>query len=538
MRRYYAYIRVSTTRQGERGSSLQEQRSAIESYARRFNLPIEAWFEEQETAAVRGRRLFNQMLSNMRAGKADGVIIHKIDRSARNLRDWADLGELIDRGIEVHFANESLDLTSRGGRLSADIQAVVAADYIRNLRDEVLKGFYGRLKQGLYPLPAPLGYCDQGGGKPKTVDAVTGPFIRLAFDLYGSGQYNLDTLSDELYRRGLRTRAGGQVSRTRWSDILNNQFYIGIIQIKRTGEAFQGVHEPIVSASQFQRVQNVLTGRAKIRGLSRDYLYRKSIRCDSCKRVLVPEIQKGNVYYRCHNRACRGICVREELIDSEVKSALQTLVLSEEELNDLTDECKLHYESIAASTVLARNSLELKLASLESRLDRLTDAYIDRLIEKEVFDTRKANLLRERGSLRETLADAIAGRDGISTKVRQMFELLKSLQDMDFWGDPQKRRDLIKSLSSNLVLSGKSLVVTWFSPFQVIAFRPFFGDGGPSRDTCRTAMKIRRRTAHPYRAKKKAREVRAARKIMEAVIEELKAGSASPAPSSQNAQTD
>ncbi len=53
---------------------------------------------------------------------------------------------------EVHFANESLDLQSRGGRLSADIQAVVAADYIRNLREETRKGFYGRLKQGLCPM--------------------------------------------------------------------------------------------------------------------------------------------------------------------------------------------------------------------------------------------------------------------------------------------------------------------------------------------------------------------------------------------------
>src|SRR5256885_12129691 len=101
------------------------------------------------------------MLKLLQASKADGVIIHKIDRGARNLRDWADLGELIDSGIEVHFANESLDLHTRGGRLSADIQAVVASDYIRNLREETRKGFYGRLKQGLYPLPAPPRYLDR-----------------------------------------------------------------------------------------------------------------------------------------------------------------------------------------------------------------------------------------------------------------------------------------------------------------------------------------------------------------------------------------
>jgi hypothetical protein len=35
------------------------------------------------------------------SGAVRGVLIHKIDRSARNLKDWADLGELIDRGVEV-----------------------------------------------------------------------------------------------------------------------------------------------------------------------------------------------------------------------------------------------------------------------------------------------------------------------------------------------------------------------------------------------------------------------------------------------------
>src|SRR5574337_326049 len=212
MKNYFGYIRVSTAKQGEKGVSLQEQRGAIESYATRNSLVIIDWFEERETAAKRGRPVFNQMLRLLQQGKADGVVIHKIDRSARNLKDWADLGELIDYGTEVHFANESLDLHSRGGRLSADIQAVVAADYIRNLREESRKGFYGRLKQGFYPLPAPLGYLDKGKGKPKEFCPVKGPLVGKAFELYASGRWSLATLADEMYRLGLRNRRGGKVT--------------------------------------------------------------------------------------------------------------------------------------------------------------------------------------------------------------------------------------------------------------------------------------------------------------------------------------
>ncbi len=138
-------------RQGEQGVSLPQQKDAIERYAQKNQLSIKRWFEEQETAAKQGRPVFGTMVKLLRKQAAVGVIIHKIDRSARNLRDWADLGELIDRGMEVHFANESLDLSSRGGRLSADIQAVVASDFIRNLREETKKGIYGRLKAGLLP---------------------------------------------------------------------------------------------------------------------------------------------------------------------------------------------------------------------------------------------------------------------------------------------------------------------------------------------------------------------------------------------------
>src|SRR5919202_3459274 len=112
---FFSYIRVSTVRQGLTGTSLAEQREAIRRYAERHNLNIVREYEERETAAKRGRVMFDEMLRALRAGKASGVIVHKVDRSARNLKDWADLAELIDGGTEVHFAGEGIDLNSRGG---------------------------------------------------------------------------------------------------------------------------------------------------------------------------------------------------------------------------------------------------------------------------------------------------------------------------------------------------------------------------------------------------------------------------------------
>jgi len=195
MNTYFAYVRVSTIRQGDEGASLPEQRRLIQDYADRHHLYIQGWFEERLSAGNRGRPVFSQVVKEIVAGRAAGLILHKIDRGARNLRDWADLGELIDRGVDVRFVQDGLDLRTRGGRLAADIQAVVAADFLRNLREETRKGFYGRLHQGLYPLPAPFGYLDNGGGQVKTIHPELGPLVTRAFALYASGDHTLEQLS-------------------------------------------------------------------------------------------------------------------------------------------------------------------------------------------------------------------------------------------------------------------------------------------------------------------------------------------------------
>ena len=197
----FAYTRVSTVKQGD-GVSLEAQREAITAFARKSGLTVTAWYEEKETAAKRGRPVFDTVVRSLQAGQADGLIVHKIDRSARNFSDWARIGELVDSGIDVHFAHESLDLRSRGGRLTADIQAVIAADYVRNLREECIKGMEGRLKQGLFPWAAPIGYLDQGGGKAKIPDPKRAPMIRQAFELYATGQYSFRQL---LLESGLST---------------------------------------------------------------------------------------------------------------------------------------------------------------------------------------------------------------------------------------------------------------------------------------------------------------------------------------------
>jgi DNA invertase Pin-like site-specific DNA recombinase len=474
MKTYFGYIRVSTARQGERGVSLQEQRDAILRYAERHQLEISRWFEERETAAKLGRPGFNEMLKLLRADEASGVMIHKIDRSARNMKDWAELGELIDRGVEVHFVNESLDLASRGGRLSADIQAVVSADYIRNLREESRKGFYGRIKQGLYPLPAPLGYLDMGQGKPKEPDPVRAPLVGRAFELYATASWTLEELCQELYRSGLRNRRGGAVSLNGLSTILNNPFYIGIIRLMRTGETFSGIQEPLIAKSLFDRVRLVLQGKVAARTQVHDFLFRRILKCGHCGYALIGERQKGHVYYRCHTKDCPTNGIREEAAETVFSEALEPLRFDDDERVILLQKLGELKEDLAAQWEAETKASRLQLDQLRDRLDRLTDAYIDRLIDKEAFEDRKTTLLMEQKTLEEKVAQPErANLDRLS----KFLELAGDACLLYQTSLPGEKRDLLKIVTSNRTVSGKNIAVALKDPFLDVVNRYISSNG-------------------------------------------------------------
>jgi len=492
MGKFLAYARVSTSRQGEKGVSLPEQKSAIERYASLHGLAITRWFEERESAARTGRPAFMQMLRLLRNGSAQGVIIHKIDRSARNLEDWADVGRLADAGVEVHFANENVDLKTVAGRLSADIQAVVAAHYSRNLREEVKKGFYGRLKQGYYPLPAPIGYLNRGAAKPKIHDPFRGPLVREAFSLYASGKYSLPQLTVEMFRRGLRNHKGGKVPMSSLADTLRNAFYVGLIRIKRTGETFKGNHEPLVTTEIFKQVQSVLAGKRADRAENHVFVYSRFVRCGTCGYSLVAERQKGHVYYRCHDRLfkvpphCPRTSLREEQLDRAVVTCLADVELSDAELNFARTAIEQHRKDFTAKRDVTANALRLQIEQTKSRIEKLTDLLIEGAVEKSLFDERKTAILFEQVRLKERLAEVEQGEVVVFEQLEHAVELAKNPSLLYKRASVDKKRELLQILLSNLTVSSQNIEITLAPTFRLIANRKKPLDGGPYRGTCRT----------------------------------------------------
>lgn len=445
MSTYFAYIRVSTVRQGEHGVSLDEQRAAISKYAKRHNLDVSQWFEEHVTAAKSGRPVFNRMLKLLKDGQAQGLVVHAIDRGVRNLWDWASLGELLDEGIDVRFVREDVDMAGRGGRLAADIQAVVAADYVRNLKEETLKGFYGRLKKGYYPLKSPVGYIDNGSGKLKTICPVKGPLVRKAFELYATGTFTLGMLSGELYLLGLRNGRGTRFSDNGMSAILNNPFYMGLIRIRKTKETFPGAHEPLVSKSLFDRVQNVLHGRTQKRVRKHDFLYRGVLRCPECIRYLAGERQRGRVYYRCHQKHETPICYSEDQVIESIKHVVATLTRADIEALSQADHFQ-HDQAGEKDHAVLRKQLD----EVTQRLRRLDEVYHEGSIDAALYRSRKQAYLLEKLGLEERLTRAAKQETRRASTRKTLLERAKNFTGLS---NPEKR-ELARILFSTHPVNG------------------------------------------------------------------------------------
>ncbi len=135
-------------------------------------------------------------------------------------------------------------------------------------------------------------------------------------------------------------------------------------------------------------------------------------------------------------------------------------------------------------------TLELNRQQLQDRVNRLTDAYIDRLIDKETFENRKTALLIEQRAIDENLHDVRTGKLSIPEQIDIFLERARSAYSSYISGFPEEKRHLLKQTTSNRVVEGKNVVIALESPFQEIASRTKFLIGDPTGNRTRiTSLK-------------------------------------------------
>ena len=204
-----SYLRVSTRGQAERGGGADEgfsipaQREANKKKALTMGaMVIKEFVDRGASAKSADRPELQKMLEYVKenADRIDYVIVHKVDRLARNRGDDVDITRTLrEYGVQLVSASESIDDTP-AGMLLHGIMSSIAEFYSQNLANEVKKGMGEKVKNGGTPALAPLGYLnirrvDEKGREERTVilDEERAPLVKLAFTEFATGSWTVAT---------------------------------------------------------------------------------------------------------------------------------------------------------------------------------------------------------------------------------------------------------------------------------------------------------------------------------------------------------
>ena len=423
------YLRVSTKEQaenglGEEGFSIPAQREACARHVRDQGWElVDEYADRGESARSADRRQLQAMLARIAEdGDVDAVVVHKIDRLARNLEDHVAIRALFRRrGVALVSVTENLE-ESASGRLVEGIHALMAEFYSANLASEIKKGMVQKAKMGGWPHFAPLGYTnvrDITGGRQVAYivcDPERAPHITAAFSLYATGEWTIERLAQELAHRGLRNRARrdrtpSPIGVSGLADILANKVYVGIVSWN--GVEYPGLHEPLTDAATFDRVQDVLTGRSArgTRERRHNHYLKGTLFCGVCGRGLSVQRSKGRYEYlyclgqKNRNRTgCKEPYVAAGDLEAQVEELYEKMQLPEHWLTPVRDKLEIEITSRQRRNTAERDFLTGKLAKAETERRKLLDAYYGGAIDVAVLKTEQARIGADIRAAEERLA--------------------------------------------------------------------------------------------------------------------------------------
>ncbi len=405
--KFILYARKSTDVEDKQVRSIEDQIAELRAFAKQENISIAEILIEKQSAKIPGRPIFNNMLDRIEKGETNGILAWHPDRLARNSVDGGRLIFLLDTGklAGLKFPTFWFEPTPQG-KFMLNIAFGQSKYYVDSLSENTKRGLRQKVKRGEYPSVAPIGYINDSRTKSIVVDKKKAQIIREAFELYAKGNSRLEDISDFLAQRGILSRGGKRIHKTRATFILSNPFYTGLFRY--SGEIYEGKHEPIITKKLFDTAQEILKQRGKPRHKQKNepQAFCSLISCAECGMMITAEKQKGHIYYRCTKKKikCSQPYTREEELDRQLSSLIQKVSLRQDWAEKLLKMAGADKEKSAQSVSAFVLESQNTIRAINNKLQRLLEGYLEQDIERETYREEKAKLLGEKKSLEEKMA--------------------------------------------------------------------------------------------------------------------------------------
>ena len=451
-KRAVSYIRVSTREQAQRGGSeegfsLPAQREANKRKAQSMGaLVVKEFADRGESARSANRPELQKMLAYLKEdGGIDYVIVHKLDRLARNRADDVEINRAFEEvGVRLVSTSENIDQTP-GGMLLHGIMSSIAEFYSRNLANEVMKGMGEKARNGGTLGKAPLGYInvrarDENGREIRTIalDEERAPLVRLAFTEYATGQWTTKRLAAHLHDRGLTTvptarKPAKAVTGAQLHRMLRHPYYKGVISFQ--GVEYPGAHEPLVDEETWSQVQAVLDShRFGERERRHNHHLKTTVYCGLCgARLLVQNTRnsKGDLYpyFICAKRQrthdCTFKAVLIDVVEDRMNDLYRTIQLSSQDRQLVEQYVREEISRLERDKDRTIRSLTTRRTNIEDKRRRLMHAHYEGAVPLELLKEEQAKLTSELDQIERQLAAYQADAAEVRQHLTQALDLLE-----------------------------------------------------------------------------------------------------------------
>ena len=428
------YARFSSDNQRE--ESIDAQIRIMEDYAKRTGPweVIEPYVDRAKSATTDKRPAFQQMIQDAEDGKFDAILVHKLDRFARDKYSSAVYKHRLKKcGVQLISVTENLDGSPESVMLESVLEGM-AQYYSANLSREVMKGLMENALSAKHTGGKPaLGY-DVGNDGKYIINEKEATIIRTIFELYLEGK-GYGQILHVLHEKGWKTKTGRAFSKSALYHLLRNESYKGVYTFNkdksrnkfsntvRTTETDELVRiedgmPAIVSKADFDEVQKLLSYNKLSGGAQKakePYLLTGIAVCGECGSPMQGNSRTGGnttkMYrsYRCgckvNKKLCKNKEIRKNLIEDFVLDQLERVVLNERIVLEMVKALNEKISDTKKSSKAEIKEVEKKLRKVGEQIDKIVEiimegvsvgSFKDKLTklenEKEELQSRHARL--------------------------------------------------------------------------------------------------------------------------------------------------
>ncbi len=345
--------------------------------------------------------------------------------------------------------------------------------FVDNLRENVKRGLRQKIRNGTWPGWAPVGYLNNPKTRGIDIDPDKILKVRKMFELYATGNYTLHSLANWCKENGLRGNLNKPLVIANIQKNLQNIFYLGLMKWK--GEIFEGQHEPLISKKLFDKCQEVMTKRGKVKDVRKhNFAFLGLMKCASCGCSITAEKQKGHDYYRCTRK--KGPCqekhyLREEALTEQITSYLQKVSLSSQDTEKVLAALDSEQDKARQDAQGEISILKEQLGEVETKLQKLLDIYLADTLSTEEYAAKKKSLLYQKMSLNEKITDFETKGLSWLEPAREFVKSLNQAANLVQTDNLSELPTFLKNIGSNHILRNRQFVFAPKIEYKLVAKR-------------------------------------------------------------------